>query len=54
MSQSNTFQIYLTLVASSIYSKCLPFITEAAARTPGQIEDLSDLLAKDWTALGSV
>ena len=27
---------------------------EEAARTPGQIEDLCDLLAEDWTSLGSV
>ena len=44
---------------------CLPFVsrsplqlisllTEAANRTPGQIEDLCDLLAEDWVTLGSV
>ena len=29
-------------------------LSEAANRTPGQIEDLCDLLAEDWVTLGSV
>ena len=28
--------------------------SEVANRTPGQIEDLCDLLAEDWKSLGSV
>ena len=35
------------------YDLILVFLEEAA-RTPGQIEDLCDLLAEDWTSLGSV
>ena len=31
-----------------------PFLSEKKNRTPGQIENLTDLLAEDWSALGSV
>ena len=36
------------------HSTMCSLLTEAANRMPGQIEDLCNLLAEDWVALGSV
>ena len=36
------------------YTNRLLFLLEVVNQTPGQIEDLCDLLAEDWKSLGSV
>ena len=57
--QASKYRLPLWLVTDLCFPLMLPYsmsfgFTEAANRTPGQIEDLCDLLAKDWVHLGSV